>query len=41
MRHEERETGRADRRADQAMEAIRDREALLADRLADERGKGS
>jgi cytochrome c oxidase assembly factor CtaG len=41
MRHEERETGRADRRADQAMGAIREREALLADRLADERaGKG-
>jgi cytochrome c oxidase assembly factor CtaG len=37
MRHEERETGRADRRADQAMAAIRDREAVLADRLADER----
>jgi cytochrome c oxidase assembly factor CtaG len=42
MRHEERETGRADRRADQAMAAIRDREAVLADRLADERAaKGS
>jgi len=37
MRHEERETGRADRRADVAMEAIRNREAVLADRLADER----
>jgi putative membrane protein len=37
MRHEERETGRADRRADVAMAAIRDREAVLADRLADER----
>jgi len=37
MRHEERETGRADRRADVAMEAIRSREAVLADRLADER----
>jgi cytochrome c oxidase assembly factor CtaG len=42
MRHEERETGRADRQADVAMAAIRDREALLADRLADERAaKGS
>ena len=42
MRHEERETGRADRRADQAMAAIRDREVVLADRLADERAaKGS
>ena len=42
MRHEERETGRADRRADLAMAAIRDREVVLADRLADERAaKGS
>ena len=42
LRYEERETGRADRRADLAMAAIRDREALLADRLADERAaKGS
>jgi cytochrome c oxidase assembly factor CtaG len=42
MRHEERETGRADRRADEAMAAIRDRETRLADRLADERAaKGS
>ena len=37
LRYEERETGRADRRADLAMEAIRNREAVLADRLADER----
>jgi cytochrome c oxidase assembly factor CtaG len=37
MRHEERETGRADRRADEAMAGIRDRETRLADRLADER----
>jgi putative copper resistance protein D len=42
MRHEERETGREDRRADLAMAAIRDREARLADRLAEERAaKGS
>jgi cytochrome c oxidase assembly factor CtaG len=36
MRHEERETGRADRRADLAMAAIREREVVLADRRADE-----
>jgi cytochrome c oxidase assembly factor CtaG len=42
LRHEERETGRADRLADLAMATIRDREAMLADRLADERAaKGS
>jgi cytochrome c oxidase assembly factor CtaG len=42
MRHEERETGRADRRADEAMAGIRDRETRLADRLADEHAaKGS
>jgi cytochrome c oxidase assembly factor CtaG len=42
MRHEERETGRADRRADEAMAGIRDRETRLADRLAEERAaKGS
>lgn len=41
MRHEERETGRADRRADLALAAIRDREVVLADRLADEAATSS
>jgi cytochrome c oxidase assembly factor CtaG len=36
MRHEERVTARADRRADVAMEAIRERETALAERLAGE-----
>jgi cytochrome c oxidase assembly factor CtaG len=36
MRHEERETNRADRRADAARVAIREREARLADRIARE-----
>jgi putative membrane protein len=37
MRHEERETGRADRRVDAERGAIRARETRLAERLADER----
>jgi cytochrome c oxidase assembly factor CtaG len=41
MRYEERETGRADRRADLAMAAIREREVVLADRLADEAATSS
>ncbi len=41
MRHEERVTVQADRRADVALAAIRDREAVLADRLAERRaGRG-
>jgi putative copper resistance protein D len=41
MRHEERVTAQADRRADVALAAIRDREAVLAERLADRRaGRG-
>lgn len=40
MRHEERVTAQADRRADVALAAIRDREAVLAERLADRRARG-
>jgi putative copper resistance protein D len=40
MRHEERVTAQADRRADVALAAIRDREAVLADRLAERRAGG-
>lgn len=37
MRHEERQAGRTEKRADVERARIRDREALLAERLADER----
>lgn len=40
MRHEERVTAQADRRADVAMAAIHDREAVLAERLAERRAGG-
>jgi putative copper resistance protein D len=40
MRHEERSTGIADRRADARRAEISAREARLAERLADERGSG-
>ena len=40
MRHEERVTAQADRRADIELAAIRDREVVLAERLADRRAGG-